>query len=327
MNPSLINSGTTADELATDPQAGQAAGVEAKRRSSGLWRDTARNILRQRSAVVGLTILSIFVFIAVFAGQIATHDPYESLLGVEPGVTARAAPCIHLLGCPADQPQHLLGTDSNFRDVFSRVVHGTRTSLVIGLTAIGFAIFVGSTIGALAGYMSGWTDNIFMRFMDVILAFPSLLLAIVIVTAAGPSLFNALVAISIVAIPVYARVARASVLAAKENDYVTASRALGESTFGVLTRRIMPNSITPLVVTGTLGIGGAVLEIAALAFVGVTGDIQRAEWGSMIGLERNQLFSAPHMILAPAIFITLTVLAFNLLGDGLRDALDPRLNR
>jgi ABC-type dipeptide/oligopeptide/nickel transport system permease subunit len=166
-----------------------------------------------------------------------------------------------------------------------------------------------------------------MRLMDVVLAFPSLLLAIIIVTAAGPSLVNALIAIGIVAIPVYARVARASVLSSKENDYVTASRALGESTYGVLVRRIMPNSITPLVVTGTLGIGGAVLEIAALAFVGVTGDIQRPEWGSMIGLERNQLFSAPWMILAPGIAITLTVLAFNLLGDGLRDALDPRLNR
>jgi ABC-type dipeptide/oligopeptide/nickel transport system permease subunit len=202
MNPSLTKAATTSDTLTTDPLTGQVVAVEPKRRSSGLWRDTAKNVLRQRSAVVGLLILAMFVFIAVFADQIATHDPYESLLGVEPGVTARAAPCIHLLGCPADKPEHFFGTDSNFRDVFSRVVFGTRTSLVIGLAAIGFAIFVGSTIGALAGYMSGWTDNIFMRFMDVILAFPSLLLAIVIVTAAGPSLFNALIAISIVAIPV-----------------------------------------------------------------------------------------------------------------------------
>jgi len=317
MNPSLP---ATGDQLAIEPEV-------KTRRVSGLWRDTLSNVLRQRSAVVGLVILGLLVLMAVFADQIATHDPTESLLGVEQGVTARAAPCIHLLGCPADKPEHYFGTDSNFRDVFSRVVFGARTSLVIGLAAIGFAIFVGSTIGALAGYMAGWTDNVFMRFMDVILAFPSLLLAIVIVTAAGPSLLNALIAIGIVAIPVYARVARASVLSSKENDYVTASRALGESTYGVLVRRIMPNSLTPLVVTGTLGIGGAVLEIAALAFVGVTGDIQRPEWGSMIGLERNQLFSAPWMILAPGIAITLTVLAFNLLGDGLRDALDPRLNR
>jgi peptide/nickel transport system permease protein len=301
--------------------------VAQPRRTSGLWRDTLRNVLRQRSAVVGLIILTILVLTAVFAPLIATHSPDDRLLGVEPGVKQRASPCIHLLGCPEDQPQHLFGTDGNFRDVFSRVVFGARTSLVVGLAAIGFAIFIGSTIGALAGYMSGWVDNTFMRFMDVLLAFPSFLLAIAIVTATSPSLFNALLAIGIVAIPIYARVARASVLSTKENDFVTASRALGESTRGVLVRRIMPNSITPIVVAGTLGIGGAILEIAALAFIGVTGDISRPEWGSMIALERNQLFTSPHIILAPGIAIVLTVLAFNLLGDGLRDALDPRLNR
>jgi peptide/nickel transport system permease protein len=166
-----------------------------------------------------------------------------------------------------------------------------------------------------------------MRLMDVILAFPSLLLAIAIVTAVGPSLTNALIAIGTVSVPIYARIVRSSVLSAKENDYVTASRALGESSFGILVRRIMPNSLTPLIVQGTLGIGGAVLEIAALAFVGVIGDLSQAEWGSMIGFERNQLFTAPHIILAPGLAITLTVLGFNLLGDGLRDALDPRLNR
>ena len=299
----------------------------ASARPASLWRDTLGSILRQRSAVVGLILLSFLILVAVFAPVIATHDPQQSLLGVEPGVVKRSGPCIHLLGCPADQPQHIFGTDGNFRDLYSRVVYGARTSLTVGVAAVTFAIVVGTIIGAIAGYLGGSSDNILMRLMDVLLAFPALLLAIAIVTAAGRSLVNALIAIGIVAIPVYARVARASVLSSKENDYVTASRALGESTYGVLTRRIMPNSITPLVVTGTLGIGGAVLEIAALAFVGVTGDIQRPEWGSMIGLERNQLFSAPWMILAPGIAITLTVLAFNLLGDGLRDALDPRLNR
>ena len=299
----------------------------ARTRPASLWRDTLVNILRQRSAVIGLTILGFLVFVAVFAPLIATHNPDQGLLGVEEGVQKRVGSCIHLLGCPAAQPQHLFGTDGNFRDVFSRVVFGARTSLTIGFAAISFAIILGTMIGATAGFVGGWVDNILMRLMDVILAFPSLLLAIAIVTAAGRSLVNALLAIGLVSVPIYARVVRSSVLAAKENDYVTASRALGESSFGILARRIMPNSLTPLVVQGTLGIGGAVLEIAALAFVGVTGDLSQAEWGSMIGLERNQLFNAPHIILAPGIAITLTVLGFNLLGDGLRDALDPRLNR
>ena len=298
----------------------------ATAKPASLWRDTLGSVLRQRSAVVGLVVLTVLISLAVFAPLIAPFNPDQTLLGIEPGVEKRSGPCIHILGCPTTQPQHILGTDGNFRDVLSRVLYGGRVSLLIGFAAVGFAITVGTLIGAVAGYAGGWNDNILMRFMDVLLAFPSLLLAIAIVTALGQSYFNALLAISIVAIPVYARLVRSSVMAAREADYVTASRALGESGFGILRRRIMPNAITPLIVQGTLGIGGAVLEIAALAFIGVVG-IGAAEWGSMIALERNQLFNAPHVILVPGIAITLTVLAFNLLGDGLRDALDPRLNR
>jgi peptide/nickel transport system permease protein len=299
----------------------------ADARPSNLWRDTLGNVVRQRSALVGMTILALLVLVAVLAPLIATHDPNLSLLGFEDGVEKRSAPCIHFLGCAASQPQHLFGTDGNFRDVFSRVVFGTRISLTIGLAAITFAIVVGTLIGSIAGYIGGWADNILMRLMDVILAFPSLLLAIAIVTALGTGLDKALLAIGIVSVPVYARIVRSSVISAKENDYVTASRALGESPRRILFRRILPNSLTPLVVVGTLGIGTAVLEIAALTFIGVTGALDVPEWGSMIGLERSQLFNAPHIILAPGMAITLTVLGFNLLGDGLRDALDPRLNR
>jgi peptide/nickel transport system permease protein len=296
-------------------------------RPASLWRDTLGHVLRQRSAVAGLLIIGFLVFVAIFAPVIATHDPNQSLLGKEPGVQRRAAPCIHLLGCPADEPQHIFGTDGNFRDVFSRVVFGARTSLTVGLFAISIAIVAGTLIGAVSGYFGSATDNVLMRGMDVVLAFPALLLAIAIVTAIGRSMANALLAIGIVSIPIYARIVRSSVLEVKQRDFVIASRALGESGLGVLGRRIMPNSITPLIVAATLGIGGAVLEIAALSFVGVTGDLTQPEWGSMIGLEKNQLFNAPHIILAPGLAITLTVLGFNLLGDGLRDALDPRLNR
>ena len=296
-------------------------------RPARLWRDTLASVLRQRSSLVGLILLGLLVLTALFADTIATYNPNQSLIGVEEGLVRRSPPCIHALGCAANMPEHIFGTDGNFRDLFSRVVHGARTSLTVGLIAITFAVVVGSTVGAVAGFVGGFVDLILMRIMDVVLAFPSLLLAIAIVTALSPSLTNALLAIGIVSIPVYARIVRASVLDTKERDFVTASRALGESGLGILVRRILPNSITPLVVAATLGIGSAVLEIAALSFVGVTGDLTRPEWGSMIGLERNQLFSAPHVIIAPALAITLTVLAFTLIGDGLRDALDPRLNR
>lgn len=292
---------------------------------ASLWRDTLGSILRQRSAVVGLLILGVLVFMSVFAPLIAPFDPDQGLLGVEQGVEKRAAPCIRLLGC-TDKPEHIFGTDGNFRDVFSRVVYGGRISLTIGFAAVGFAIIIGTVIGAVSGYLGGTTDNGLMRLMDVVLAFPSLLLAIAIVVALGQSYVNALIAISIVSIPVYARIVRSSVISARQADYVTASKALGESSSGILIRRIMPNAVTPLIVQGTLGIGGAILEIAALAFVGVVG-LGAAEWGSMIAFERNQLFNAPHVILLPGIAITLAVLGFNLLGDGLRDALDPRLNR
>jgi len=220
-----------------------------------------------------------------------------------------------------------MGLDGNVRDEFSRVVHGARVSLQVGFITVGFAILIGALLGAIAGYASGGADNVIMRFMDVLLAFPALILAIAIVTVLGPSLINAQLAIGIVAIPVYARVMRASVLTIREQDYVTASRALGESSAGVLFRRIVPNSLTPMIVQGTLGIGGAILEVAALSFLGLGAQLPTAEWGSMIGLERGSIFTAPHLILFPGIAIALTVLGFNLLGDGLRDALDPRLNR
>jgi peptide/nickel transport system permease protein len=300
----------------------------AKQPPSNLWRDTARNVLRQRNSIVGLILVSMLVLIAIFADVLAPFPPNLSMLDVgETGVTRGDAPCIHLLGCPEDEPQHIMGLDSNLRDVFSRVLHGSRVSLWIGFFTVGLSIIIGTVIGAVAGYAGGASDNVLMRLMDVILSFPSLLLAIIIVTVLGPGLLNAQMAIAIVAIPVYARVMRSAVLSIREQDSVTASRALGESSTGVLFRRVLPNSLTPLIVAGTLGIATAILEVAALSFVGLGAQPPLAEWGSMIAQERNLVFSSPHLILFPGIAITLTVLAFNLIGDGLRDALDPRLNR
>ncbi len=293
-------------------------------RKNSLWRLTLRRIFRQRNAVIGMIILLFLVLVAIFAPVIAPYDPIKSLIGVE-DVKKRQPPCIHLLGCPKDQPQHLMGTDGNVRDQFSRVVYGSRVSLLIGFTTIGFAILVGTLLGATAGFLSGGSDNVIMRVMDVLLAFPALLLAIAIVSVLGPGLQNALLAIAIVSIPVYARISRASVLAVKGMDYVSASRALGANQSNILFSRILPNSMAPLIVAGTLGIGTAILDAAALSFLGLGAQPPLAEWGSMLGSERNQVFTAPHLVFFPGIAIMLTVLAFNLLGDGLRDALDPRL--
>jgi peptide/nickel transport system permease protein len=307
-------------------QAPLAEAAAIPQRAVGPWRERLGALLSQRSAQVGLTILGVLIFCAIFADVIAPYDPRDQLTAAdEPG--RRAYPCVHLLGCPTDQPETWLGTDGNSRDVFSRTIHGTRISLWVGLVTVGVAILVGGSIGAVSGFAAGNTDNVLMRVMDVLLAFPALLLAIAIVTVLGQGLLNAQLAVAIVAIPIYARVMRSAVLSVKEMDFVTASRALGESSGGTLVRRVLPNSLTPMVVAGTLGIATAVLEVAALSFLGLGAPATEPEWGTMIGREFNGIFTRPLIVVAPGVALTLTVLAFNLVGDGLRDALDPRLNR
>ena len=289
-----------------------------------LWRTAWRRLFKRKSAIVGMVILGFLVLVAIFANVLAPYSPYDVLIGVE-NVKMRQSPCIHLLGCPADQPQHIMGIDGNVRDEFSRLIFGSRYSLMIGFTTVSFAIVIGTTLGALAGYLGGWVDNVIMRVMDVVLAFPSLLLAIVIVTILGPGIQNALLAIGIVSIPSYARVIRSAVLTTKQMEFVEASRSLGASPMYILFSRILPNSLTPLIVTGTLGIATAILDAAALSFLGLGAQPPMPEWGTMLGAERNQVFTAPHLVFYPGLAIMLTVLAFNLLGDGMRDALDPRL--
>jgi len=296
-------------------------------KSVSLWQITWRRLFKRKSAMLGMVILGVMVFVALTAQWIAPYSPTLSMLDAKPpqNLDKRSAPCIHLFGCPADQPQHILGTDGNIRDEFSRLLFGSRLSLMVGLATVSFAIAIGTVLGALSGYFGGWVDNLIMRIMDVLLAFPSLLLAIAIVTVLGPGLINALLAIGIVSIPSYARVVRASVLSVREMDYVSATRALGGNTNQILFGRILPNALTPLIVQGTLGIATAILDAAALSFLGLGAQPPTPEWGSMLGAERNQVFTAPHLVFYPGLAIMLTVLSFNLLGDGLRDALDPRL--
>jgi ABC-type dipeptide/oligopeptide/nickel transport system permease subunit len=282
---------------------------------------TLRRLRRHRSFQVGIVLLSILVFVAVFANIIAPYDPTLPL----DNVTRRDTPCIHALGCTSSQGDHLLGIDGNNRDEFSRIVFGARLSLQIGFITTGIAIILGSFFGAIAGYAGGMLDTIIMRAMDILLAFPSLLLAIAIVAVLGQGLVNALIAIAIVNIPIYARLFRASVLSVKDLEYVTASRSVGASPIRILLSDIVPNSITPILVQGTLGIATTILDAAGLSFLGLGAQPPTPEWGVMLSEERASIFSAPHLVFIPGIAIMLTVLSFNLIGDALRDALDPRL--
>ncbi len=236
--------------------------------AEGLWRQALRRLFRPQSGIGGMIIVGFLILVAIFAPLIAPYDPIKVLIGVEE-IKKRAKPCIHLLGCSTERPQHLMGIDGNVRDEFSRVIFGTRISFFIGFFTIGLAIIVGTVLGSLAAYIGGWADNIIMRFMDVLLAFPFLLLAIAIVAVLGPGLINAIWAIAIINIPAFARVIRSSVLAIKEEEYVSAARAVGVPPAKILALHILPNALSPLIVQGTLGIATAILGMAALSFLGM----------------------------------------------------------
>jgi ABC-type dipeptide/oligopeptide/nickel transport system permease subunit len=272
-------------------------------------------------------------FEAYFEAQGITRDDFlndpdqvERVISYHVLTGRKSADTIAELGA-VEQHMHLMGVDLNFRDEFSRVVYGVRRSLPVGVAAVSIAISIGTFIGLVSGYAGGWSDNIIMRLMDVLMAFPSLLLAIAIVTILGPGLLNALIAIAIVSIPQYARIVRSSVLSVKEQEFVTANRALGAGPLRILFLQVLPNSITPIVVQGTLGIGTAILDAAALSFLGLGAQPPTPEWGLMLSEARQDFRTFPHLMIFPGLAIMITVLAFNLLGDGIRDVLDPRLNK
>jgi len=269
-----------------------------------------RRLWRHKAAIVGLGILIVLVALALLAPVLAPHDPNIGDFAVtlqKPGGT------------------FLMGTDEQGRDILSRVLFGLRLSLVVGLISVGIGIAFGVTLGALAAYKGGWWDTLIMRGMDLILAFPMFLLAVAIVIGLGTGLDKAIIAVGIVSIPQYARITRGAVLSVKENDYVQASKATGASESRVLLRHIMPNIFAPLLVRATLGTSEAVLETAGLSFLGLGAKLPTPELGLMIARAREYFYDSPHLIYFPGIAITLMILALNLLGDGLRDALDPRL--
>ena len=279
--------------------------------TSSSQQHTLRKLLRHRSATIGASIILFFVGVAIFAPLIATHDPRQA------NITER------LQGGSA---LHYLGTDKVGRDIFSRIVYGTRISLKVGLVAMTFSVGFGTLFGAIAGYYGGKLDNVIMRVMDIMLAMPSILLAMVIVTILGQSLTNAIIAVSIVYIPQYARILRAAVLKVRELDYVTASKVIGASDRHILFTTVLPNCLAPLIVQATLGIGAAILDAAGLSFLGLGAEIGEPEWGAMLNENRDLIRRAPLAVTAPGVAIFLIVLGFNLLGDALRDALDPQID-
>ena len=286
-------------------------------RASGLaefWHYFSQN----KGAVLGLFVLAIVVLIALLAPWIAPYDPTlqfkEALL--RPPVWQQGGSW-----------EFILGTDAVGRDMLSRLMHGARFSLIIGVIVVALSLLGGITLGLLAGYFRGWVDVVIMRVMDIILAFPSLLLALVLVAVLGPGLVNAMLAIAIVLQPHFARLVRAAVMAEKNREYVTSAKLAGASHVRLMLMTILPNCLAPLIVQATLSFSGAILEAAALGFLGLGAQPPTPEWGTMLATAREFIQRAPWVVTLPGLCILVTVLAINLIGDGLRDALDPKLKR
>jgi len=269
----------------------------------------ARRFRRHRGAVAGAVIAVAFAAVALLAPWLAPHDPEAVQLAAN-------------LRPPSWS--HLFGTDSLGRDVLSQTIYGARISLTIGFVSVSLALLGGVPIGALAGYAGGWADRLTMRFVDILVSFPTLLLAIIVITIFGPGLFNAMIAIGIAQVPLYARLTRGAVLKVKALDYVAAARASGAPARRILWRHVFPNCLPPLIVQSTLLFATAILSAAYLGFLGLGAQPPTPEWGTMLSKARDFLRVAPHVSIFPGLTIMLTVLGLNLLGDGLRDVLDPR---
>jgi ABC-type dipeptide/oligopeptide/nickel transport system permease subunit len=275
-----------------------------------------RQFKKNKSALVGLVIVAILIICGLFAPIIAPYDPLIQNLDNR---------LISPFWTEGGTISHILGTDDFGRDLLSRIIYGARISLMIGVISISISLLFGLMMGATAGYFGGKTDILIMRVVDMMLSIPAILLAIVIVSILGPDLFNAMIAIGIVGIPAFARIVRASVLAEKEKEYVTASRINGSGSFRLITKVILPNCTTPIIVQATMGFASAVLEAAGLSFLGLGAQPPTPEWGAMLADSLQFITTASWMIVYPGLAIFLTVMGFNLVGDGLMDALDPKM--
>ncbi len=278
--------------------------------------DQLSQLWRNKTAVAGLLLVSLFIATAIFAPLLSPHNPNETSL-----YDQLKPPLWHENGTT----KNFLGTDDLGRDILSRLIYGARVSLMVSVFSVGLAFSLGTFLGSLAGYYKGTLDSIIMRIMDIILAFPYLLLAIVVVAYLGPSLQNAMLAIGITYVPRFARIVRGSVLEECGKDYVTAARSIGARDMRIIFLTILPNCLGPLIVQTTLSFASAILDAAALSFLGLGAQPPTPEWGAMIARSRSLILRASWVMTLPGIAILLAVLGFNLFGDGLRDALDPRL--
>jgi peptide/nickel transport system permease protein len=279
-------------------------------KASSLWLDATRRLMRQPLSIVAAFIITMLIFTAIFGSVLAPYNPNS----IE--MSNRFAP---------PSLEHFMGTDDFGRDILSRIMVGTRVSLQVGIIAVGLAATVGTTLGLVAGYTGRITDEIIMRLMDILFAFPAILLAIAIMAALGKGITNAMIAIGIVYVPIFARIARGSVLTVREEEFVDAARAVGSSNGRIMVRHIFPNILSPLIVETTLSLSFAILAEAALSFFGLGTQPPDPSWGRMLSEGRAYFQQSVWMASWPGLAIMLTVLGFNLLGDGLRDALDPRL--
>lgn len=279
-----------------------------KKRSQ--WLEVWRRLKQNKAAMVGLFIITILILSAIFAPWIAPyHFDDQDLMRT----------------FQSPSREHLLGTDNFGRDIMSRIIYGARISLMVGFIAVSISLIVGGFLGAVAGYYGGRLDNVIMRGIDILMAIPSILLAISIVASLGPGLRNVMIAVGIATIPTYARIVRASVITLKDQEFIEAARAVGANDMRIIAKHIMPNSLAPIIVQGTLGVANAILSAAGLSFIGLGFQPPTPEWGAMLSQGRQYIRDYWHMTTFPGLTIMTTIFGLNLLGDGLRDALDPRL--
>lgn len=297
--PSAIPASATSDIVLAEP-----------RQTSGFWADTLRRIVRSRAAVTGSGIVIVFVAVALLAPALAPYEPFRGRLAER---------------LQAPSAAHWLGTDELGRDLLTRVLYGARISLEIQVAAVGLALAVGTGLGLVAGYRGRTIDQLVMRLLDILMAFPGIFLALAIIAALGTGLANVVIATAVFLVPQFARIVRAAILTLKEKEFVEAARALGEGDLAIVLRYLLPNSLAPIIVQTSLRMATVLLTASGLSFLGLGVQPPSPEWGAMLSNARSYMITAPHVATIPGLAIMLVVLGFNLLGDGLRDALDPRL--